>query len=136
MLGFYLMFNRNCAEAIETYKDALDAELVKVRRYSDLPPDPKFPIAEGDKDLILHAQLRVNGMDMMCADSFKRSTPGENMYVAVTTKDAAFVQKAWDVLKQDGEVYMELAPSFFASLHGSLRDKYGVNWMFSALKEH
>jgi PhnB protein len=38
------------------------------------------------------------------------------------------------MLKQEGEVYMDLAPSFFAKLHGSLRDKYGINWMFTALK--
>jgi PhnB protein len=56
------------------------------------------------------------------------------MYVSITIKDAAFVQKAWDILKQNGEIYMELAPSFFAALHGSLRDKFGINWMFTALK--
>lgn len=56
------------------------------------------------------------------------------MYVSITTKDAGFIQRAWDVLKQDGKVYMELAPSFFADLHGSLQDKFGINWMLTALK--
>ena len=136
MLGFYLLFNRNCAEAIETYQKALGTELVTIRKYGDLPPDPAFPVAEEDRDLGLHAQLRLDNIDIMCADSRDRSTPGDNMYVSVTTKDAELVQKAWDMLKQGGEVYMDLAPSFFASHHGSLRDRYGVNWMFTALKEH
>lgn len=47
----------------------------------------------------------------------------------------AAVRKAWDVLKEGGEVYMELAPSFFAKAHGSLRDKYGINRMFTAMKQ-
>ena len=56
------------------------------------------------------------------------------MYVSITAKDADFIQKAWNVLKQDGEVYMELTASFFAVLHGSLRDRFGINWMFTAIK--
>ncbi|KPU44634.1 hypothetical protein OXPF_17200 [Oxobacter pfennigii] len=59
---------------------------------------------------------------------------GNNMYVSITTKDEAFIQKAWDILKQDGEVYMEPTSSFFTTLHGSLRDKFGINWMFTVLK--
>ena len=56
------------------------------------------------------------------------------MYVTVTTSDASLVQKAWDTLKNGGQIYMELAPSFFAKLHGSLRDRFGINWMFTAEK--
>jgi PhnB protein len=68
----------------------------------------------------------------MCADASERSSNGSNMYVTVTTPDTAMVQKAWDILKDGGEIYMGLAPSFFARLHGSLRDQFGINWMFTA----
>lgn len=136
MVGFYLLFDRNCAEAIETYQKALNAELVTLRKYSDLPPDPAFPVAESDRNLVLHAQLRLENTELLCADSLERNARGDNMYVSVTTRDAALVQKAWDILRQGGKVYHDVAPSFFASLHGSLQDRYGVNWMFSALKDH
>lgn len=134
MLGLYLMFNRNCMEAIQTYEKAFAAETVEIQKYGDMPANPAFSIADADKSLVLHARLRLGGMEIMCADSAGRSAGGDNMYASITTKDAAFVQRAWDLLKQGGEVYMELAPTFFAALHGSLRDKYGVNWMFTALK--
>lgn len=62
-----------------------------------------------------------------------RCQPGANMYISVTTKDLSLVENAWDLLKQDAEIYMELASTFFAELHGSLRDKFGVNWMFTGL---
>lgn len=134
MLGFYLMFNRNCAEAINTYEKAFDAKILEIQKYGDMPQNPSFPIADADKNLVLHARLLIDSMEIMCADSSGRSSSGDNMYISITTKDAVFVQKAWDVLKRDGELFMELTPTFFANLHGSLRDKFGIDWMFTALK--
>ena len=128
------MFNGNCAEALETYVKALGAKITEMRKYGDMPPNPAFPIAESDKGLVLHARLSINGGELMCADSSQRSGSGTNMYVSVTTPDTALVKTAWKILKKDGEVYMELEPSFFANLHGSLRDRFGINWMFTASK--
>lgn len=70
----------------------------------------------------------------MCADSEDRNQPGENMYVSVTTEDLNLVRNAWNLLKEDAVIYMDLTPTFFAELHGSLRDKFGVNWMFTGVK--
>jgi PhnB protein len=134
MIGHYLMFNRNCAEALDLYAQAFGAQAREVQRYGDMPPNPAFPIAEGDKALVLHARLEIAGEEINCADASERVSGSDNMYVTVTTKDGAFVRKAWDALKPGGHIYMELAPSFFAAMHGSLRDKFGVNWMFTVEK--
>lgn len=95
---------------------------------------PYFPVPDGDRDLSLHARLRICGAEIMCADSSGKSLGGTDMHVSVTTDGAGFVQRAWDLLLRDGRVYVEPAPSFFAALHGSLRDRFGVNWMFTALR--
>jgi len=134
MTGHYLMFNRNCAEAVKVYEKAFHAEITEIQKYGDMPPNPAFPISEDDKELVLHAKLKLDGMELMCADSKQLNESGNNMYVSITTKDSAYVQNAWDILKEDAEIYMELTPSFFADLHGSLKDKFGINWMFTALK--
>jgi PhnB protein len=134
MIGHYLMFDRNCAEALECYKAAFGGEVTEIQRYGDMPPDDDFPITDDNKNLILHAKFSFCGGEIMCADAHGRHSPGSNMYVTVTTPDEAYVRKAWEMLKDGGEVYMELAPSFFAAAHGSLRDKFGVNWMFTAMK--
>ncbi len=134
MLGHYLMFNGDCREALAAYEEAFGAEVTEMQTYGDMPANPAFPIAESQKKLVLHARLVLDGMELMCADSSERSTPGDNMYISVTTPDAALVQRAWDKLAPGGVVYMELAPSFFAAMHGSLRDRFGINWMFTALK--
>lgn len=133
MIGCYLLFNGRCAEALAVYERALGAKVMEMQKYGDMPPNPAFPIAERDKGLVLHAKLQVEGFEIMCADSKERTTPGDNMYVTVTTPDEAMVRRAWAALAEGGEVYMALEPSFFAKLHGSLRDRFGVNWMFTAL---
>ena len=136
MLGHYLIFNGNCAEALDVYKNAFGAKVTELQRFGDMPQSSGMPVAEAQKDLVLHAKIVIDGGELMCADGMKSTKSGDSMYVTVTvaSPDADYVQKAWDALKEDGMIYMELSPTFFADLHGSLRDKYGVNWMFTAQK--
>lgn len=135
MLGHYLMFNRNCAEALAVYSEAFGAQIIEKQTYGDMPANPAFPVSEANKAQILHARLRIGDAELQCDDATERSVTGDNMYVSFTSCDETVVRNAWDLLKDGGEIYMDLAPSFFAVAHGSLRDKFGVNWMFTVLKE-
>ena len=132
MTGNYLMFNGNCKQALEAYQKAFGIEVAEMQTYGSLPPNPDFPVAQDKKNLVLHARFLLEGVDIMCADAEDRAAAGENMYVSITSQDAAMIQKAWDCLKEGAKIYMDLQPTFFASLHGSLRDAFGINWMFSA----
>jgi len=127
------MFNRNCSEALETYVKAFGAQISEMQKYGDVP-DAGFPVDDNDKNLILHSRLKLDDTEIMCADSPEHYQPGNNMFVSITTNDSHLVKKAWEVLKVDGKVYMELTPTFFAELNGSLQDKFGINWMFTAMK--
>jgi PhnB protein len=49
MLGHYLMFNRNCAEALLVYEKAFDAKITEMQKYGDMPPNPNFPVPEENK---------------------------------------------------------------------------------------
>ncbi len=125
------MFDRNCAQALKTYESAFGGEILEVMKYGGMPPNPDFPVPDSDKELILHSRILIDGEKIMCSDSTRGVSGGGNMYVTISSNDEAMIRKAWNALKQDGEVYMEMAPSFFAKLHGSLRDRYGINWMFT-----
>ncbi|MDQ1002435.1 putative glyoxalase superfamily protein PhnB [Neobacillus niacini] len=39
--------------------------------------------------------------------------------------------RAWNIIKEDGTIHMALQPTFFAKLPGSVKDKFGVPWMFT-----
>jgi len=131
MLGHYLMFNRNCAAALETYQQAFGATVLEKQTYGDLPPNPAVPITPEDKDLVLHCRFEIDGSTVMAADSTHGWQPGGPIVISVDAKDEAWLQHAWDILEEGGEVHLALAPTFFAKRHGSLRDRYGVNWMFT-----
>ncbi|BCJ99141.1 VOC family protein [Anaerocolumna chitinilytica] len=131
MLGHYLMFNRNCEEALHLYEKAFDTKAGEVMKYKNMPQNPDFPIAENDKELVLHAKMVIDGTGIMCADSSQKPTSSNNMYITLTTSNEEMVRKAWDTLKEGGKIFMELSPTFFGKLHGQVQDKFGINWMFT-----
>ncbi len=47
-----------------------------------------------------------------------------------TTKEA---KKAWDILKENGNIQMDLAKSQFAELDGWLVDKYKTTWNITVM---
>jgi len=136
MIGYYLMFNNNCQEALDVYEKALGAKVLHKQTYGDMPPSPDFPVAEEDKGLVLNVEFEIAGTVIMASDVGQLSAAkGNNMYIVVATEDAELVTNAWEMLKEGGEVINDLQPTFFAELHGSLRDKFGIGWMFSASKQ-
>ena len=128
MFSHYLMFDGDCAAALGTYVEAFGAQIVEIQTYGQIQ-DPGFP--EEMKDLILHSRLRWQNSELMCADSSEHRHSGDNMYVAVASPDEDFVRRAWEVLMKDGTIYMDLESTVFSGAHGSLRDRFGVNWMFT-----
>lgn len=134
MLQHYLLFDRTCGEALDLYAELFGGKIEEKQTYGDMPPDPNFPITEADKKLVLHSRIIIDGAELMCADASEPFVSGGNMYISITMSDMAEVQKAWDGLKTGGKIYMDLAPAFFAQAHGSLQDKYGINWMFTVPK--
>lgn len=133
MLGHYLMFNRNCEEALETYEKAFGTKATGIQKYKDMPQNPDFPVAEADMNLVLHSRLVIDGTEVMCADSGEVPASGSNMYISLTSDNGEMVKQAWDTLKDGGKIYLELNPSFFAKLHGHLQDRFGINWMFTLI---
>lgn len=61
----YLRMNGNGKEAVEFYKEALEAELIGVQTYSDMPPNPEFTLPEEAKNRVIHAQLKIGNTFLM-----------------------------------------------------------------------
>lgn len=132
MIKPYLMFNRECAEAFNMYLKAFNGEMIAIQKYGDIPPSPEFPIAEADKELVLHAELKLTESGhIMGSDGKREFQDGEKVVISVELDDEERAISAWNVLKDGGSVFMDLAPTFFAKLHGSVKDKFGVTWMFT-----
>ena len=80
----------------------------------------------------MHASVPVgDGLLMGCDAPPGKSTPLGGFQVCVETKDEAEVRRIYDALKENGNIQMPLAPTFWSPLFGMCTDKFGVGWMVS-----
>lgn len=127
----YLFFEGRAEEAIEFYKQALDAEVEMMIRFEDSPepPPPDMVPPESEKK-IMHAGLRIGGALVMISDggcSGQASFGGFSL--AVTAPDAATTDRFFNALAEGGRVEMPLGETFWSPRFGMLTDRFGVGWM-------
>ena len=125
----YLSFNGNCAEVIALYEKAFGAK-AEIAKYKDVPSEDGYQLAEGTENLIMHAGLEIGGAMIMLSDMPPEHPAkiGGNVAIMVEFDDAGVAKNAFDVLKEGGEIDMELQETFWSKCFGSLTDKYGVTW--------
>ena len=124
------MFDGNCEEAMNYYKDIFDGEFTMVMRYKDGPPEYSSP---GKENQIMHLTLKVRGVEILASDAMMPSiNKGNNKYLSVGLADAEEAHTIFDSLADGGIVEMPFEEVFWGGKFGSLRDKFGVQWMISA----
>jgi len=128
----YVSFGGNCAEAIAFYEKAFNVK-AEITRYKDAPPDNGYQTPEGTENLVMHAQFEVGCEVIMLCDMppeypFKA---GGNIAIMAEFDDVGSAKAAFDALKVDGEVDMELQETFWSKCFGALTDKFGINWNIS-----
>ncbi len=133
----YLTFNGTCNEAIELYKMAFKTDTMQIMRFSDMPPNPDFPIPDDMKGRVLQATMSF-GDDFIrmsdCGPGQPLNDPeSERISLAVET-GADEVRYAFTVLAEEGRVGMPLAETFYSPCAGVVFDKFGVMWNFVAQK--
>lgn len=127
----YLFFEGNCEEAIEFYRNALDAEVEMMMRYEESPePPPEDMVAPGSEKKILHASLRIGGALLMASDGGCGGKPNFGGFsVSLTVPDAETADRYFAAMAEGGEVMMPLGETFWSPRFGMLTDKFGVGWM-------
>lgn len=135
LLHAYLNFNGNCAEAFEFYTTVFNSPLIGVHRFGDMPADPEHPIADADKNKIMHTALKINDSVMLmgsdCVESFgQKATFGTGSYLMLDAHSAQEAKELYDKLSVDAQnIEMPLGEQFFAELFASFQNKFGIAWM-------
>jgi PhnB protein len=131
----YLVTNGNGQEAIKFYKEALDAEVLEVKTFGDMPDDPEFPIPAEAKHRVMNAHMKVGGADLMLSDTFPGQPYqiGSQVTIAVTVSSAEKTSEIFGKLQQGGRVNMPLQETFWSPSYGQVTDKFGVTWQISTL---
>jgi PhnB protein len=55
---------------------------------------------------------------------------GNNVYIALQPDTREETRRIFNALSEGGKVEMELQDMFWGDYYGSLKDKFGVQWMF------
>jgi len=134
----YLNFPRTTEEAFNFYKSIFGGEFTNgIQRFSTVPPQEGAPpMAEADKNLVMHVELSILGGHVLMGTDAPESmgftvTSGNNMYINLEPDSRAETDRLFTALSAGGKVEMQLEEMFWGGYFGSCTDKYGVQWMFN-----
>lgn len=132
----YLTFKGECQEAIELYQKAFDIEAPEIMRFGDMPPNPEMEFAESMNNWVLQATLPFGDNFIRLSDTFGEFNGAASERISIVVEgNQQMVEKAFQVLKEEGKVKMPLESTFFSPAYGTLFDKFGVMWSFAATPE-
>lgn len=126
----YLIFDGNCKEAMEFYAKSFGVEPYEVQTFGDMG----VPNLEaGQEALITHGRVKIADSEVMFSDNFPGAefTVGNNVTLAVFTKDEDLIRTGFEAMSFNGRVDMPLQETPWSKCYGNVVDQYGVNWQFS-----
>ena len=98
------------------------------------------PLAEGDKNLIMHIELPILGGHVLMATDAPETMGfhvnfGNNVHISLEPDTRAETKKLFEALSAGGKVTMELQDMFWGAYYGSCTDKFGVQWMVNCTQK-
>src|SRR5258708_24918944 len=115
----YLNFPRSTEQAFLFYRKIFGTEFAApISRFRDIPPNPDHPLAEADKDLVMHVELPIlGGHVLMGTDApesmgFKK-VQGDSMFINLEPDDRTETTRLFNALADGGKVEMPLAAMFW-----------------------
>ena len=127
----YLFFDGRCEEAIEFYRRAVGAEVIRLMRNKESPePHPPGVLPPGSENKIMHASFRIGDTTVMASDGYAKGAPVfKGFSLSLTVTNGADAKRCFNALADGGQVTMPLTKTFFSSDFGMLTDRFGVGWM-------
>ncbi len=139
----YLNFPNYTEEAFNFYKMVFGGEFIGgISRFGDIPQSSEMPpLAETDKNLVMHVALPILGGHVLMGTDAPKSMGfsvnfGNNIYINLEPDSRKETRRLFDALSTGGEVEMELQDMFWGDYYGSCKDKYGVHWMFNCAEKN
>jgi PhnB protein len=127
-LCVYLNYGGNCAEAFRFYEQHLGGRITMMTTHGQ-QPDPSNTPADW-KNAILHARIEIGDVVVMGADiPPDRFQPMRSAYLTLIVDSESDAERFYDLLSDDGQLFMKMEKSFFANRFAMLRDKFGTSWM-------
>ncbi len=121
-----LNFGGNCEEAFRFYERELGGKVLMMMRQDQAPGTN----ATGDAGkAIIHARLAI-GDTVLIGNDVPESVFGKirSVYIYLSVDSSQEAERVYKLLAEDGQVYMPLDETFFATRFSQLRDRFDVSW--------
>jgi PhnB protein len=142
-VGIYLNFPRNTEDAFTFYRSVFGGDYTRggISRFRDIPVSEGMPpIAEEDKNLVMHVELPILGGHLLMGTDAPESMGfkvnfGNHVHINLEPDTRAETKRLFDALAAGGTVTQELQDMFWGTYYGSCTDKFGVQWMFNCTEK-
>jgi PhnB protein len=131
----YLLFEGNCADAMQFYHSGFGGDL-SLTRVSESPMKSQMPNELQNR--IIHARLKSGPVDISASDWLhptRKPKQGNTICLFISEAPYCELKEYFDKLSQGAEPTLldQLREMPFGT-YGALTDKYGVRWMFQGAK--
>lgn len=124
----YLFFQGKADEAIAFYQTALDAKLVMLLRFKDMPQSSPPP--SGHPEAVMHARLEIGGAVLLLSDGHGSGGPNfADFALTLDVASAEQVDRLFAALTEGGGVVQAPQETFFSKQFAMARDRFGVTWI-------
>jgi PhnB protein len=128
----YLNFAGDAEEVFEFYRSVFGGEFSSLVRFGDMPIEG-VEIPEAERSRIMHVSLPIGDDVLMASDTLEslghRLVPGNNAYVSVHPDSREEADRIFEGLSEGAEVEMPMGDQVWGDYFGSLKDRFGVQWM-------
>ena len=132
----YLNFSRSTEKAFVFYQSVFGREFAgPIHRLAQFLRRQDSPLAESDKNLVMHIELPILGGHVLMGTDAPESmgfslTQGNNVYINIEPDTRAETDKLFNALSVNGKAEMPCG-HVLGRLLGSLTDQFGIRWMFN-----
>ncbi len=126
LLNTYVNFAGKCKEAFRFYEKHLGGRIEMMMTHGEAPDQSRVDL--NWKDAVLHARVSIGGVNLLGADT-PDAQPMRSAYLTLSVDSDAEAERIFSLLAKDGEIFMPMEETFFATRFGQLRDRFGINWM-------
>ena len=125
-LNTYVNFDGKCREAFGFYEKHLGGKIGMIMTHGESPDQSR--VQPEWRDAVLHAVISIGGTELMGAD-IPNAQPMRSAYLTLNVESDSEAERVFKALSENGEVFMPVQETFFATRFGQLRDRFGMNWM-------
>jgi PhnB protein len=129
----WINFNGNALEAFTFYKSIFGGEFTKIIRFKDIA-SAEFPVSEIEADKIMRIGLPIGKNTVLFANDVpsmlgKVNEQENRSKILVCTETKEEADALFKGLSVGAQIEYPLGESAWGTYFGSLRDKYGIEWM-------